>query len=412
MSVQTDIRADLKRLQIPRDQRPVAATRTRGHAGRWIAFFLLLGLAAGGYFGRATIKRLIGMAVASTAPQSEVRLITVAARREEGPPPVLTATGKIVSDHRVAVATKVSGQIVSLHFEQGDVVEPGQIIARIEDVNYRALRDQARAMLEKSKANLEYQRVNFERMSSLHRGDDASTIEFHDAKRWYEEAEAQVNANQAALDFAQKALDDCEVRVPIAGVILERNVEVGDFVAAEGGRGANANAQFATIADMDKLRVEVDVSELDITRIRKDMTCTVIPDAYKDRRYKGYVMWLDPAANYSKATVQVKVRIEQPDQFLRISGSAQVAFLPDVPPADDDSPAAARIWIPRSACTLSADGKSARVFVAGDGKLVARNVTIGLTSGAQVEITSGLADGQSIAADGLDQLTDGMPLKP
>ena len=120
---------------------------------------------------------------------------------------------------------------------------------------------------------------------------------------------------------------------PIAGVILERDVEVGDFVSAEGGRSAMANSQFASIADMTKLRVEVDVSELDIARLRTDLPCVVVPDAYKDRRYHGHVMWLDPGANYAKATVQVKVRIDDPDDYLRVEGAAQVPI--SIRPADD-----------------------------------------------------------------------------
>ena len=72
------------------------------------------------------------------------------------------------------------------------------------------------------------------------------------------------------------------------------------------------------------LRVEVDISELDITRLHKNMPCRITPDAYKDRNYTGHIMWLDPGANYSKATVQVKVRIDNPDEFLRVEGSAKV----------------------------------------------------------------------------------------
>ncbi len=239
---------------------------------------------------------------------------------------MLTATGKIVSDHQVEVSTKVSGQIVALYFEQGDRVEQGQLLAKIEDVNYRARRDEAIAILERSKANSDYHKINYERVANLYRDAKVSAIELAEAKRATEESAATVDAAAAALEYAQKALDDCLVLAPISGIVLERSVEVGDFVAAEAGHGANANAQFAVIADMGKLRVEIDVSELDIARLRKDMPCTITPDAYKDRSYKGHVMWIDPGANYSKATVQVKVRIDDPDDYLRVQGSAQVVF--------------------------------------------------------------------------------------
>jgi HlyD family secretion protein len=408
MNAPSDIRHQLQRLQIAKDQRPAARRATGARPGRWIALLIALGLVAGGAYAS---RGWIAQAVHRADSRAEIKLMTVVARREQGPPPVLTATGKIVSDHLVQVATKVSGQIVSLAFEQGDVVQQGQVLARIEDVNYRARRDQAQAMLEKAQATLTYQRVNYDRVRSLHDESQASDIEYHDAKRWYEDAVAQVAADQAALAYAQKALDDCEVLAPIAGVILERDVEIGDFVAAEAGRGAMANALFATIADMTKLRVEVDVSELDITRIHKDMPGTVTPDAYKDRKYRGFVLWLDPAANYSKATVQVKVRIENPDEYLRVSGSAQVAFLPEAPKSDD-AEAPASIWIPKSACRIDPDGKSGKIFVATEGKLTETPVTIGLQSANLIEITSGSHEGQTIAADGLDKLSNGQSIQP
>lgn len=421
MQAPTDLRAQLRSLTINKDQRPASASKPTPSAAvgqvrsgtrfsKRLSIFggIVVGAFLLWYFapGAATL----GLGGGSSAA-AEVRLITVASRGAADVPPVFTAAGKIVSDHKVSVSTKVSGQIVELRFEQGDRVKKGQVIARIEDVNYRAMRDQAAAHLEKSRAALAYQQVNFDRVARLHESSDAPDIEYVDAKRAVEEARAQVAADEAALTFAEKALRDCEVVAPIEGVILERSVEVGDFVAAEGGRGAIANAQFAVIADMTALRVEVDISELDIARIRQDMPCTITPDAYKDRRYHGHVMWIDPGANYSKATVQAKVRIDDPDDFLRVEGAAQVAFFNDKPQTDGASSAQA-IWVPRSACKVDADGRSATTFLAEGGVLRATRVTTGRISGAQIEIVSGLKAGQRIAADGVDKLADGQKLAP
>ncbi len=184
-------------------------------------------------------------------------------------------------------------------------------------------------------------------------------------------------------------------------------MEGANFVAAEGGRGANANAQFASIADMTKLRVEVDISELDINRIKPTTPCTIVPDAYKDRRYTGHLLWVDPGANYSKATVQVKVRIDRPDDYLRVEGSAQVTFLPDNNGADSTIPSATGIWIPTAACLRDPATKTAAVFVVADGRFRKTPVVIGRQSGSLVQVTQGLQDGQTIAAGGVDQLSDG-----
>jgi RND family efflux transporter MFP subunit len=409
MAAPSDIRAQLRSLSIPKEQRPTpdAATsvggRRNGRVGWVIGAILVVAAVAAAYVSRDHLPLISGGA----APSPDVvKLAPVILRHPDESAPLLTATGKIVSDHQVKVATKVSGQIVALNFEQGNLVTKGQVLARIEDVIYRARRDQAAAEVEKAKANLEFQQINYERMKRLHASDNAPDIEWAGAKRAIDEAQAQLDAAKAALDWAQKALVDCEVVAPIAGVILQRNVEVGDFVSAEGGRGAQANAEFGTIADMTTLRVEVDISELDISRISPDLPCTVIPDAYKDRRYRGRVMWIDPGANYSKATVQVKVRIENPDEFLRVEGSAQVVFMA---PRDASGPVEAgpSLWIPSSACLVDSDGKAARVFVAVGDRLKATTITLGRRSGAEVQVVSGLSAGQFIVAGGADKLRDG-----
>jgi len=409
------MQTQLRSLSIPRDQRPAAAS-TAKRGSMWSGFALALLVVAAGWAGlrfvNPEMREKLGAVVGAAAEAAPVRIMEVTAGREPQSQPLLTATGKIVSDHRVSVSTKVSGQIVALLFEQGDRVETGQTLARVEDVLYRARRDETAARLERTAASLEFQKINFERVSKLMASESAPDIEFADAKRALAEAEAQLQADRATLEFAQKALNDCEVVSPITGVVLTRNVEVGDFVAAEGGRGAIANAQFATVADMTKLRVEVDVSEMDIVRITRDMPAVIIPDAYKEREYRGYVMWLDPGANYSKATVQVKVRIENPDDFLRVEGSAQVAFFKEMPKPESKPDAATSIWIPASACRIDATNQNGVVYRAIDGRLQKSAVALGRRQGEQIEVLSGLSVGQSIAVEGVEKLADGQPIKP
>lgn len=428
MSSQPDIRAQLRSLSIPKDQRPNSASGRGGGGERSTAAPRPTAKARGGWgkvLGIIVVLLFIGEAVfyftagslylfglgsenGKTAA-ADVSLFTVTERTDTGPMPVHTATGKIVSDHKVRVTTKVSGQIIELLFEQGDMIQKGQVLARLESVLPKARRDEAAAALIKAKANLAYQKTNFERIERLFNEQNAPEIEYAEARRAFEESQAQVEQNQALLDWSEKVLRDCEVVAPISGVILERNVEVGDFVAAEGGIGANANAQFGTIADMNVLRVEVDISELDIARIKKDMPCKITPDAYKDRKYEGHVMWIDPGANYSKATVQVKVRIENPDRFLRVEGVAQVVFLaPDSGSAGGES---GGIWIPASACSVSSDGKSGRVFVVNDGRLKESTVTLGQKVASQLEVTDGLSVGQKIASGNIEKLSDGQRIK-
>lgn len=420
----TQLRAQLESLRIEKDQRPAtaasAAARPRRRSKRWallaiallavVAYLLDLPNAAlhrirsSGWYEKAADR-----VQAAAASPATVRLITVApASAETGPAAVLTATGKIVSDHLVSVATKVSGQVVALMFEQGDFVKKGQTLARIEEVNYRARRDEAAANVKKSQANLDYQLVDYARIEALFKTGDAPEIEMARVRKARDEAAAQLTADQAALEWSQKALTDTEVVAPIDGVILTRDVEVGNFVAAEGGRGANANAQFATIADMSKLRVEVDVSEMDVYRIREKMPCRITPDAYKDKVFVGHVMWIDPGANYSKATVQVKVRILDPDPgLLRVEGAAKVVFERPAEAASAITDPQA-IWIPLTACRVDARRPDAgEVFVVADGVARRTPVRLGPRDGTRVRVVDGLSSGRQIIADALDSISDG-----
>lgn len=415
MDASSELRQQLQSLAIKRDQRPVGASRRRSG---WLGWLILLALAGAAgyawYSGRlnAWISQLRETAGATTAASTATAPTTLRIATRQGPPasgPVLTASGKIVADHHVTVATKVSGQIVALMFEQGDAVEKGQVLARIEDVIYAALRDEASARQAKARANLDFRKFNYERVRAMFSGLDAMEFEMADARRALDEAQGELAASEAQLAYAQKQARDTEVVAPIAGVILERNVEVGDFVAAEGGRGANANATFAEIADMTKLRVEVDVSELDVHRIHKDMACTITPDAYKDLKFNGRVLWIDPGANYSKATVQTKVRIDNPDWRLRVGGAAQVSFLADKP--DESEQVRAAIWIPQAAIIAEPGAKTGKVFVVEDGKARSISVTLGQQSDRQVEVISGLSDGQTIIADKPDAIREGQRIK-
>lgn len=450
-TAQRDISA-LSKLAIRREQRPSGASRA------WVLFGAILVLLAAVVAGGAYwYYRTTGLNIIAALAQKpvEVSLFTVPRQETAAPAVALVANGKIVSDRQVNVATKVSGQLVELHFEQGDRVEKDQVLARVEDVIYRAQRDEAaatverrkadvlrsaaeleraRAALQQAAANLEFEQRNYERLRGLREADRASDLEVSDAKDRYlaaaaaaemaratigsaeaavQMARADLSATEATLRLLQKRLDDCDIRAPIAGVILERNAQVGDFVAAEGGRGAQANAQLARVADMRLLRVEIDVSERDVGRIRAGQPAKVTPDADKAATYDGHVMWVDPIGNYAKATVQVKVRIENPGPELRVEGSARVEFLNPASVTSAPAGVAAQpaVWLPKAAVKLAAGSPDGVVFTVLGDKAVANAVKIGARTDNSVEVLSGVYPGMQIVAENAEKLSDGAPLR-
>lgn len=432
----------LSRLAIERSQRP-----TTSRQGWWllagiVAVVAALSAGAAWWYYRETGTNIV--AALSEQPL-DVNLLVVPDLSKAADSVVLVANGKIVSDRRVDVATKVSGQIVELTVEQGDTVTEGQVLARIEDIVYRAQRDEAAANLsrnvhaveqaraehdravaaiEQARAEFNFTDYNFRRLQRLDGTNEASEFEVTDAKNRYEAtkaaldvalateksrataiqlSEADRQGSEAGLRMLQKRLDDCAIRAPISGVVLQRNAQVGDFLAAEGGRGANANAQLVSIADMSFLRVEIDVSERDVQRIRPDQPARITPDAQRSHVYDGKVMWIDPIGDYAKATVQVKTRIFDPGPDLRIDGSAKVEFLsPNVP--KDGAAAKPVLWLPKSAVKLVPGSDDAIVFTVIDGRASPNVVKIGAKAEKDVEILSGAYAGMKIIAENVDKI--------
>lgn len=439
---------DLERLRISKGQRPDSRGRT------WIVLAVVVlivvgvGLGAAWWYYQTTGR---GMIAAFTTQPVVVRVYEIPRQPVQSNGEVaLVANGKIVSDTIVNVATKVSGQITSLHVEQGDTVEKDQVLARIEVDVYEAQRDEARATVDRlkhsveraqaehirqlaaidqAKAEYEWRKYNHGRLQRLRTDQRASDMEIVEAQHAYEAAtaalevaratadstlksvsviEAELAAAGSSLRLWQKWLDDCAIRAPIAGVVLERNAQVGDFLAAEGGRGANANAQLVSIADMSQLRVEVDISERDIHRVYSGQKARITPDAYKSDAYDGHVMWIDPIGDYARAIVQVKVRIENPTPQLRIEGSAKVEFFAATEDSTDASPQ--RNWLPLETVKIPTGEGEARVFTVIDGRAAANVVTIGARTNKLVEVLTGVYPGMKIVADRLEEIEEGTPI--
>jgi RND family efflux transporter MFP subunit len=443
------VRDNLSKLTIAREQRP---TQRRSWLGLVViaAVVGLLVAAASWWYARTTGLQ----AVASlTGPVLEVDLMEIPQPAHPGQQVSLVATGKIVSDVQVKIATKVSGQIVELAVEQGQKVAAGQVLARVEDEVYRAQRDQFAAQVRRQqhaieasraqvafaearvielRANCEFEARNFQRLQRLNENGQIDDLEYDNGKNKHEMAqaaleqavaaigsaqanvqlaEAELAATQALLAVSQKRLDDCAITSPLDGVVLERNAQIGDFLAAEGGRGANANAQLVEIADMTLLRVEVDVSERDVGRLSPDQPARITPDASREHHYDGRVLWIDPLGDYARATVQVKVRILDPGPDLRIGGSAKVEFFEVQVAASSAEGQASAIWLPKAAVRIPPEGDQATIFTVENDRAVAHTVTLGARTLRTVEVRDGAAPGMRIIASAVGEVQHGRAVR-
>lgn len=362
------MKVNLEGLRIDRARKPASRLHVRTLMATITVATLLL--VAGGLVYRSQMKKVSKAGIASTA----VPLPVKPGRGE----PVLNATGYVMAAHKIEVASNVVGKVAWVGVEKGDRVQYGQPLVRLEDEEYRAQVLQAegsfenlmarlaalehgsrpeeiakaKADVDSAKADLENYDANLERWRRLAKDGVAPKQALDDAKAKYDSqagrvvsleriyelarlgprkeeidaARAQVKQARGALQYARTQLENTIIRAPVSGTILERNVEKGEFVTTGfvGDRGAKGYV--VSLADLNDLEVELDINQNDFARLRPNQQAVVTTDAYPDRRYSGYIREISPEANRQKATVQIKVKIEKPDQFLRPDMNASVAF--------------------------------------------------------------------------------------
>jgi HlyD family secretion protein len=374
---------------------------------------------------------------------------------------MLNATGYVMAAHKIELASKVLGRVAWVGVEMGDKIEKGQILVRLEDDEYKARvaqaqgqLDNAKAMLaelvagsrpedigasqarlDQAKAELTNAEVSLKRLKGLDATGAVSPQQIDDAdalvrskaavvetmrqqfelmkagprKETIDAQRATVRQLEGVLGLATLDLDNTIIRSPIKATVLERNVEVGEFVTTGfvGDRGAKGYV--VSIADLNDLRVELDISQNDFAKVSAKQSCWIVTDAYPDKKYAGMVDQISPEANRQKATVMVKVKVLDPDELAKPEMNATVSFL-----------------APRRAMTASATGPAARppirvpasalrdgaVFVVEDGRAVKRVVTAGRSvSSHDVEIVKGLIGGEDLILSPPESLQDGQRVK-
>ncbi len=316
----------------------------------------------------------------------------------------LTASGYVVAQRKSAVAAKITGRLVELMVEEGSRVKEGQVIARLENEDVKAARDQAEAnlkaardALDQARADLEDATRTYERNKELVAKDfiaradyDTSEARYQKARAAVAAAEASVKASAAALQGAIVAVDYTLIRAPFDAVVLTKNADIGDIVTPIGA-AANAKAAVVTIADMNSLEVEADVSETNLALVKLGQPCEIQLDALPDKRFRGTVHMIVPTVDRSKATVTVKVRFLDKDPRILPDMRAKVSFLSrSVKPEEEKL----RTAVNRGA-VVSRNGQNF-VFERRGDRVVETPVKVGKQFGDMTEILEGAKPGDQV----------------
>ncbi len=370
----------------------------------------------------AAILLLLLIVLAATgllSPRVEVETATVSQVYPSLTFTLLNASGYVVAQRKASVAPKTTGTLEWLGVEEGSRVRAGEIIARLENRDVTASRDQAaanlvnaRASLEQSQAELRDAGLSYNRQKELvsqgivaQADFDAADARYRKARGGVNGAKAAINAARAALRGAEAAIEYTCIRAPFDAVVLTKNADVGDIVTPIGA-AATAKAAVVTIADMGSLQVEVDVSESNLEKIRVGQPCEIQLDALPEARFSGAIHMVVPTADRSKATVLVKVRFLDPDSRILPEMSAKVAFLQRAVKADEKKPRTAV----NPAAVANRRGKSVLFLINGE-RVAETPVTLGSRIGDMVEILSGVKAGAKVALKPLERLKDGTKIK-
>ncbi len=339
---------------------------------------------------------------------------------------LLDASGYIVARRRATVSSKVTGKVVEVHLEEGQRVEAGEVIARLDDSNWKAALAQSNAQLEQAQANLvsaqtayDDAKPIFERNEQQKTAAVISLQSFDEAKAQYNVARNNLFIAQRGLDsaragvvVAQRNLDDTVIRAPFAGIVTEKAAQPGEMVSPISAGGGFTRTGIGTIVDMDSLEVEVDVSENFINRVRPQQPVVIKLNAYPDWEIPGSVIAMIPTADRAKATVKVRIAIKQKDPRIIPEMGARVSFLtenePQAPGAGK-TPAAPGVIIPAEAVATSGD--TSIVYVLHDSTVERRAVRLGAKTAAGQVVVAGLAVGDTVALGDLTKLSDGVRVR-
>lgn len=287
----------------------------------------------------------------------------------------LELLGTVEANRVITVSSETNGRITALFVKEGTAVAPGTVIAQLDD-------ELKKASLQAAKANYEKAKRDLERFENLAKSNVTTGQQLDGARLMLETAESQ-------LIMAERQLKDTRILSPSYGVVTKKMAEYGEL--------ANPGTPIVQLTDVSSLKVEVNVTERDVFRLKLGERVDVSTDIYPDVRLAGVISYIgvqgDRAHNYP-----VEVTLQNSSSQPMKSGMfARVHFT--------QKAIGERIIIPRSA--LAGSIKQPEVYVVEGNKAVRRKITLGMVQNDTLEVTSGLEAGEQLVTAGQFSLKDG-----
>ena len=425
-----------------------------GEPSPWAKRYIIIGICVVVLLSLSTLAYRL---FSGDAPEVEVARATAESGNDPSAATVLSATGYIVAHHKIEANSKVTGRVAWIGVEKGDKVKEGQVLVRLEDQEFRAQYEQAQGAADSARAQLEQlqhgsrpeeiqqaehnvsearatavnDKLVLDRTKNLVAQGVLSQQALDDATAKYESSQQRAHSLEQSYQlaklgprseeiarakgvlsqaegqaaYAKEQLNATVIRAPITGTILDRSVQKGELLT---GQFASAARPVFSLADLNDLQVELDIAQDDFARLTPKQKAIVTVDAFPDRKYNGQIAEVSPEANRQKATVQVKVQVLNPDEYLRPEMNATAKFVADEPAKQKTASGPVGVFVPTNA-VRDRDGKKV-VFLVFKGKVLQREVHITAQRSGGV-LVNGLNGGEDVVTAGPADLKDGDKIK-
>jgi RND family efflux transporter MFP subunit len=392
------------------DRGNAAPPARSGGRGPWlgIGIAVLVVAAAGTWWA----LREEPLAVRTAVAEAETAGAPVAANS------VLDASGYVTARRIATVSAKITGKVLAVYIEEGQSVEEGEILARLEPTDADAQRALSLAQLQAAQSDVARVQAQLAMADkTLARNTDLAaqrliaTALLDQAQAERDMLVAQLDSSRRNVQVAREALamadngvDNTVVRAPFSGVVTVKAAQPGEIISPMSSGGFTRTG-IGTIVDMESLEIQVDVNEAFIGRVKPKQKVEAVLNAYPDWRIPAEVIAIVPTADRSKATVKVRIAFLERDARVVPDMGVRVSFLADEETVDAAAPAIVGVGVPAEAVVQRDD--AVVVFVVVDGRADARTVQAGDPRDGRRRITSGLAAGETVVLAPPAELIDG-----
>ncbi|AHK17997.1 multidrug transporter [Yersinia similis] len=332
--------------------------------------------------------------------------VQAATATEQEVPRYLTGLGTVIAANTVTVTSRVDGELMALHFTEGQQVKAGDLLAEIDPRPYEVQLTQAQGQLAKDQATLDNARRDLARYQKLSKTGLISQQELDTQSSLVRQSEGSVKADQGAIDSAKLQLTYSRITAPISGRVGLKQVDVGNYITS------GTATPIVVITQTHPVDVVFTLPESDIPAIiqaqkNAEKTNAIVPVEAWDRTNKqmlaqGYLLSIDNQIDTTTGTIKLKARFNNEDDVLFpnqfVNARIKVDLLQNA------------VVVPTAAVQMGSEGNF--VWTLDDANNVSKHlITTGIQDSQQVVINAGLNAGQRVVTDGIDRLTEGVQVE-